>query len=162
AQNGFLFDETVFDNIRYGRPTASRDEIEHAARRAHAHEFIEHQLPHGYQTRVGAGGKLLSGGQRQRIVLARAILRDPDILLLDEATSQIDIDSERLIHASLREFTRNRTTILITHRPELLALADRVVVLEAGEISDVGTHRELLKRSSFIERLEHRELRASA
>jgi len=116
TQEPLLFDDTVFNNIRYGRPQASRDEVLEAAKRAHAHGFIEGELTDGYETVVGTLGGRLSGGQRQRIALARAILRDPAILILDEATSQIDLESEQAIQEVLEEFTRGRTAVIITHR----------------------------------------------
>ena len=134
-------------------PDASRATIEAAARKAHAHAFIIEKLPDGYETLVGPGGSRLSGGQRQRIALARAILRNPEVLILDEATSQIDVESEQLIHNVLEEFTRNRTTFLITHRPSTIALADRVVVMDMGQIVDVGTPNELAGRCELYRRL---------
>ena len=143
TQETLLFNDTVANNIAYGDPGASRATIEAAARKAHAHAFITEKLPEGYDTIVGPVGSRLSGGQRQRIALARAILRNPEMLILDEATSQIDVESEQLIHNVLEEFTRNRTTFLITHRPSTIALADRVVVMDAGQIIDVGTPNEL-------------------
>jgi ATP-binding cassette subfamily B protein/subfamily B ATP-binding cassette protein MsbA len=111
------------------------------------------KLPNGYDSIVGPVGSRLSGGQRQRIALARAILRNPEILILDEATSQIDVESEQLIHNVLEEFTRNRTTFLITHRPSTIALADRVVVMDMGRIIDVGTPGELAERCDLYRRL---------
>jgi subfamily B ATP-binding cassette protein MsbA len=162
TQETLLFDDTVAENIRYGRLEATRAEIVAAAERAHAHQFISEVLADGYETKVGQGGNRLSGGQRQRIALARAILRDPDLLILDEATSQIDVESERLIHQVLEEFTRGRTAFIITHRPSTLALADRIVVMEAGRIVDVGTFPELASRCLLFRKLAHLELRESA
>jgi ATP-binding cassette subfamily B protein/subfamily B ATP-binding cassette protein MsbA len=162
TQETLLFNDTVAENIRYGRAEATRDEIIAAAQRAHAHRFITDVLAEGYDTRVGQGGNRLSGGQRQRIALARAILRDPDILILDEATSQIDVESERLIHQVLEEFTRGRTAFIITHRPSTLELADRIVVMDAGRILDVGTFRELAGRCPMFRRLAHLDLREAA
>jgi ATP-binding cassette subfamily B protein/subfamily B ATP-binding cassette protein MsbA len=157
-----LFDDSVYENIRYGRSEATRDEVYEAARRAHADRFIREVLSEGYDTFVGPHGNRLSGGQRQRIALARAILRDPDILMLDEATSQIDVESERLIHHVLEEFTRNRTALIITHRPSTLELADRIAVMEAGRIVDIGTFRELADRCDLFRRLSHLDMRESA
>jgi ATP-binding cassette subfamily B protein/subfamily B ATP-binding cassette protein MsbA len=162
TQETLLFDDTVADNIRYGNPAATREDVIQAAKRAHAHRFITEVLCDGYETRVGPAGNRLSGGQRQRIALARAILRDPDILILDEATSQIDVESERLIHDVLAEFTRGRTAFIITHRPSTLELANRIVVMDAGRIVDVGTFGELAARCPMFRRLAHLEYRESA
>jgi ATP-binding cassette subfamily B protein/subfamily B ATP-binding cassette protein MsbA len=162
TQETLLFNDSVLENIRYGRPEATQAEIEEAAKRAHAHRFITETLNSGYDTWVGPSGNRLSGGQRQRIALARAILRDPDILILDEATSQIDVESERLIHQVLEEFTKGRTAIIITHRPSTLELADRIVVMDAGRILDVGTFSQLAGRCELFRRLAHIEYRESA
>ncbi len=149
SQETMLFDDSVLENIRYGCPDASDEQVERAARRAHAHEFVERSLPSGYQTRVGPTGNRLSGGQRQRIALARAMLRDPPIFILDEATSQIDPESEQLIYDALRTFIGSRTTVIVTHRAATLGLADRVVVMDRGRVQSTGTHEELLARSGF-------------
>ncbi|MEN6448882.1 MAG: ABC transporter ATP-binding protein, partial [Thermoguttaceae bacterium] len=153
TQETMLFDDTIFNNIRYGAGDATPEQVIAAAKQAHAHRFIEQELPDGYQTQAGALGGRLSGGQRQRIALARAILRDPAILILDEATSQVDLESEQAIQQVLETFTQNRTTILITHRLAVLSLADRIVVMQAGRILDVGRHEELLGRCSLYRRL---------
>ncbi len=153
TQEPLLFDATVFDNIRYGSPGASREQVIEAAKQAHAHRFIVQQLEHGYETMVGSRGSQLSGGQRQRIALARAILRDPSILILDEATSQVDLESEQVIHRVLEQFIRDRTALVITHRLATLALADRIVVMDSGQILDCGNHEELLRRCSLYRRL---------
>jgi subfamily B ATP-binding cassette protein MsbA len=131
TQQTELFNETILYNIRYGRWDASDEEIEAAARKAHAHDFIS-EFPEGYRTMVGPNGFRLSGGQRQRIALARAFLRDAEILVLDEATSQIDVESERLIHEALAHYVQNRTVLMITHRASTLALADAIVEVEHG------------------------------
>lgn len=162
SQTTHLFDDTVANNIRYGSPRATREEIVAAAKKAHADRFIQEKLPDAYETQIGQGGGRLSGGQRQRIALARAILRNPEILILDEATSQIDLESEQLIHQALEEFTAGRTAIMVTHRLSTLSLADRIVVMDAGMIVDVGTHRELLARCPLYQRLHDVQLRQSA
>jgi ATP-binding cassette subfamily B protein/subfamily B ATP-binding cassette protein MsbA len=162
SQEILMFNDTVENNIRYGKPNATMAEIEAAARSAHAHTFITEKLPEGYQSLVGPGGSRLSGGQRQRISLARAILRDPEILLLDEATSQIDIESEQLIFEVLEKFSRDRTTFMITHRTSMISLADRVVVMDQGRIVDAGSHSELVGRCDLYRRLCHFGYRESA
>ncbi|MBL9092440.1 MAG: ABC transporter ATP-binding protein [Planctomycetaceae bacterium] len=162
AQETMLFDDTVLNNIRYGSPRATREQVVAAAEQAHAHKFILEKLEHGYDTVVGPRGSKLSGGQRQRIALARAILRDPAILILDEATSQVDLESEQVIHRVLEKFVRNRTTLIITHRLSTLALADRIVVMNAGKILDVGTHAELIGRCEFYGRLHDIQFREVA
>lgn len=162
TQQTLLFDDTVFNNIRYGSLHASEADVIAAAKKAHAHRFIEEKLDDGYDTIVGPGGGRLSGGQRQRIALARAILRDPDILILDEATSQIDIESEQLIHKALENFVRGRTAIIITHRLSTLELADRILVMQAGQIIDLGTHADLIRRCELYQRLHDIQFRQSA
>ncbi|REJ66491.1 MAG: ABC transporter ATP-binding protein [Planctomycetota bacterium] len=149
TQKTILFDETVLENIRYGSPDATREQVYAAARRARAHDFIQDSLQDGYDTVVGRFGGMLSGGQRQRIALSRALLRDPEILILDEATSEIDLQSELLIHQALEELPHDRTMIIVTHRVGALDLADRIVVMDAGRIVDVGTHAELLGRCEY-------------
>lgn len=158
TQMTMLFSDTIENNIRYGTPGASREEVIEAAKKAHAHEFIS-ELEEGYDSDIGEHGGKLSGGQRQRISLARAILKDPDILLLDEATSQIDPQSEILIHETLKEFVKGRTTILITHRLSTLELADRILVMNEGKIVDCGTHLELMQRCATYRHLRESELR---
>jgi ATP-binding cassette subfamily B protein/subfamily B ATP-binding cassette protein MsbA len=153
TQETMLFDDTIFNNIRYGLPNATRERVIAAAKQAHAHRFIETELPNGYETMAGALGNRLSGGQRQRIALARAILRDPAILILDEATSQVDLESEQAIQQVLEKFTRDRTTVIITHRLAVLSLADRIVVMQGGRILDIGTHDDLLTRCGLYRRL---------
>lgn len=159
TQQTMLFDDTVYNNIRYGSLQATREEIIAAAQRAHAHRFVEDKLERGYDTVVGPGGNRLSGGQRQRLALARAILRDPDILILDEATSQIDVESEQQIHLALEQFVRGRTAIIVTHRLATLDLADRILVMDAGRIADLGTHEELVRRCELYRRLYDIQLR---
>jgi ABC-type multidrug transport system fused ATPase/permease subunit len=157
TQETVLFDDTIANNIAYGNRHARQEEVEAAARKAFAHDFIV-KTRHGYQTRIGEMGTTLSGGQRQRIALARAILRDPSLLILDEATSAADLESEALIQKALKEFTKNRTTIIVTHRLSTLEIADRIVVLENGRIEAVGTHQELLQRSATYQRLRDTQI----
>lgn len=163
TQEPVLFHDTILNNIKYGSPHATDEQAVDAARAAHAHHFIE-QLPNGYDTVVGPMGVGLSGGQRQRIALARAILRDPAILILDEATSQIDVESEQLIQEALEKFIIGRTTIMITHRLSSIGLADRVMLMQDGQIVDIGSHDELLARSAIYRRfhsLQYEDLRAA-
>lgn len=141
-QDVFLFDGSIGENIAYARPTATTDECIAAARAAAAHEFIE-ALPEGYETVIGERGFKLSGGQRQRIAIARAILADPRILILDEATSNLDSHSERLIQQSLGELLRGRTAFVIAHRLSTIRNADKIVVIQDGQIVQVGTHESL-------------------
>jgi ATP-binding cassette subfamily B protein/subfamily B ATP-binding cassette protein MsbA len=133
SQRTELFNRSIMANILYGSPEATEEQARRAAQLAYAEDFIRH-LPDGYATQVGTDGHRLSGGQRQRIALARAILRNPDLLILDEATSQIDMESEFLIRQSLAEFARGRSTLIITHREALLALADEVYQMEEGHL----------------------------
>jgi ABC-type multidrug transport system fused ATPase/permease subunit len=144
----FLFSASVAENIAYGRPDASQEEIERAAERAQAAGFIA-ELPNGYETRVGERGLTLSGGQRQRVAIARALLADPRILVLDDATSSVDASTEQSIKAALREVMAGRTTFVIAHRLSTIALADDIVVLEGGTIVARGTHGQLLERSEL-------------
>ncbi|GGZ78964.1 ABC transporter ATP-binding protein [Streptomyces echinoruber] len=151
-EDSFLFSDTVRNNIAYGRPDATREEIEAAARAAQADRFIA-ELPDGYDTKVGEHGLTLSGGQRQRIALARALLTDPRLLVLDDATSAVDARVEHEIHEALRHVMRGRTTLLIAHRRSTLNLADRIAVLDRGRLVDLGTHEELQERCALYRRL---------
>ncbi len=152
AQDTFLFNDTIFDNIAYGRPTAREEEVFAAARTALAAEFIE-RLPHGYQTVIGERGLKLSGGQRQRISIARALLKDAPILILDEATSHLDTESERLVQQALTALMKRRTVLVIAHRLSTIRQADKIVVLDDGKIAETGTHDELIARRGIYRRL---------
>jgi subfamily B ATP-binding cassette protein MsbA len=144
-QDNILFSGTLEENIRYGRPDASHEEVIAAARAAHAHDFIT-QLRNGYESRVGERGVSLSGGQRQRVAIARVLLKDPRILILDEATSALDSQSEKLIQDATEKLMRNRTAIVIAHRLSTVINANRILVMESGRIVDSGRHAELLAR----------------
>ncbi|MDV7215726.1 ABC transporter ATP-binding protein [Streptomyces prunicolor] len=151
-EDSFLFSDTVRNNIAYGRPDATDEEIRTASRAAQADRFIA-ELPDGYDTTVGEHGLTLSGGQRQRVALARAILTDPRLLVLDDATSAVDSRVEHEIHEALKHVMQGRTTLLIAHRRSTLNLADRIAVLDAGRLADIGTHDELQARSPLYRRL---------
>jgi ATP-binding cassette, subfamily B, bacterial MsbA len=152
TQETILFNATIAENISYGARKPSAEAVVAAAKRAFIHEFIS-ELPDGYETMVGQRGATLSGGQRQRITIARAILRDPAIIIFDEAMSQVDSDSERRIHDAMEEFSEGRTTVLIAHRFATVLSADRIVVIDAGKINDIGPHAELLERCKLYNHL---------
>jgi ATP-binding cassette subfamily B protein len=149
GQDTFLFSASVSDNIRFGSPTASEEEVIAACKAANAHEFIEH-LPQGYKTQVGENGAFLSGGQKQRLAIARAILRDAPILLLDEATSALDSKSEALVQEAIQRLTRDRTTVVIAHRLSTVLGADKICVIEAGALAEEGTAKALLARGGVF------------
>jgi subfamily B ATP-binding cassette protein MsbA len=158
-QETLLFSGSVRENIRYGRLEASDAEVEAAAEAANAHAFIS-ALPDGYDTAVGERGVKLSGGQRQRVAIARAILKDPRILILDEATSALDSESERLVQGALERLMRGRTSIVIAHRLSTVRRADRIAVIVAGELAELGSHAELVARGGLYARLYAMQFRA--
>ncbi|MEZ8646412.1 ABC transporter ATP-binding protein [Vibrio cyclitrophicus ZF205] len=151
-QQPALFSNDVFHNIRYGNPQATDEQVIEAAKKAHAHEFIQN-LPEGYHSFLGERGVRLSGGQRQRIAIARAILKDPNILLLDEATSALDSESEHHVQQALEELMRGRTTIIIAHRLSTIKHADQIAVLDKGQLVDIGDHQSLINSCELYQRL---------
>jgi len=161
AQDTYLFHGSVEDNLRLGRPDASREQIESAARAANAHEFIA-DLPDGYRTMIGERGTRLSGGQRQRIAIARALLMDAPILILDEALSSVDAENEAVIQQALDRLMHGRTTLILAHRLSSVIGADRILVLEAGQVVDSGSHAELIVREGPYRRLMQPQLRGDA
>lgn len=151
-QHTFLFSGSIAENIAYGKPDASMEEIIESAITANAHNFITH-LPSGYDTLVGEHGVRLSGGERQRIAIARALLKRPGILILDEATASLDTESENLIQSALFRIMRQQTTIIIAHRLSTIIRADRIVTINQGSIVEIGTHDELLASGGLYKRL---------
>jgi subfamily B ATP-binding cassette protein MsbA len=152
SQDVVLFDDSIRNNIAFGREDATDEDIVQAAQLAYAHDFVE-RLPEGYQTVVGEKGVKLSGGERQRLAIARAILRDPPLLILDEATSALDTESERVVQLALANLMKNRTTVVIAHRLSTIQQADRIMVMARGSIVEEGTHDELLRRGGQYQRL---------
>ena len=152
SQDAFLFNDTVLNNIALHNPSASKEEVEHAAKVANAHEFIN-EMPLKYETIVGERGSKLSGGQRQRITIARAILKNPPILILDEATSSLDTESERLVQDAINNMMQNRTSIVIAHRLSTIRHADEIIVLQKGKIVERGNHEALLAQGGFYKKL---------
>jgi subfamily B ATP-binding cassette protein MsbA len=158
TQETVLFNDTVRANIAYGLDDVDEARIESAARAAFAHDFIL-DLPRRYDTMIGERGSRLSGGQRQRIAIARALLKDPPILILDEATSALDSESERLVQQALGNLMKGRTTLVIAHRLATVRNADRIIVIDGGEVKETGTHEELLKRGGLYKRLHELQFR---
>ena len=152
SQDPFVFDDTVAANVGYGAPDATRAEIVEAAKAANAHEFVQ-ELPDGYETQIGEGGTTLSGGQRQRLTIARAVLQDPEILVLDEALSHVDNRTGYLIKESIDRLTDGRTTFVIAHRLSTVRDADRIIVVEDGQITQRGSHEELLREPGLYDDL---------
>jgi ATP-binding cassette subfamily B protein len=159
-QDVHLFNDSLLANITYGTPGATRAQAEAAARAANAHEFIA-KLPEGYDTVVGERGAGLSGGQKQRIAIARALLKNPPILILDEATSALDNESEALVQDALKRLAKDRTTLVVAHRLSTVVDADRIVVMKAGYIDDIGTHAELIARGGYYASLFERHARGA-
>ena len=155
-QEPILFATSILDNIRYGRPDATDEEIIEAAKAANADEFVS-AFPKMYQTLVGERGVRLSGGQKQRIAIARAILKDPVMLILDEATSALDVESEHLVQEALERLMENRSSLVIAHRLSTIQHADRVVVLSEGKVVEEGTHDDLLLQEGLYHRLVHKQ-----
>ena len=151
-QENVLFSGTIEDNLKYGKPEATREEIISAAKTANAHDFIM-ALPDGYSTVVGERGAQMSGGQRQRIAIARAILKDPRILIFDEATSALDLASERLIQEAMERVMRGRTTFVIAHRLSTIQKADQILVMDQGRLAENGSHAQLLELGGLYSRL---------
>ena len=151
-QDVYLFAENVMENIRYGRPDATDEEVIRAAKLANAHEFIE-QLPDGYLTDIGQRGVKLSGGQKQRLSIARVFLKNPAILIFDEATSALDNESEKIVQQSMEELAKGRTTFVIAHRLSTIRNAQRILVLTPNGIEEQGTHEELLAKNGIYAKL---------
>jgi len=151
-QETILFHDTILNNIRYGKPGATDEQIIEAAKTAYAHDFIM-EMPHGYHTSIGDRGIRLSGGQKQRICIARALLKNAPILILDEATSALDTESEQMVQKALDNLMTNRTTFVIAHRLSTVIHADKIIVLEKGKIVESGTHTDLLEKDGLYSRL---------
>ena len=149
------------DNIRIGKRDATAEEVMNAARLAQCDEFVN-RMPQGYQTIIGENGETLSGGERQRVSIARALLKDAPIVLLDEATASLDVENETKIQASISELVRNKTVLIIAHRMRTVANADKIVVLENGNVAEMGTPAELRKRNGIFARMVERQTMGKA
>ena len=160
-QDSFLFNNTVSENLLYGKPDATEDELMAAARTANADDFIS-KLPKCFDTELGERGVKLSGGQKQRLALARAILADPKILILDEATSSVDAEAEYLIQQALERVLKGRTALVIAHRLSTIRNADKILVLDSGRIVETGKHTELIQRGGLYSRLYQRQMELTA
>ena len=158
-QDVYLLDTTIEENIRVGRPGATAGQVRDAARRARVDSIVA-RLPHGWDTRVGEGGRLLSGGERQRVAVARALLKDAPVLLLDEATASLDAENEASVHAALTELATSRTVLVIAHRLDTIADADQIAVLDGGRIVECGRHAELLAAGGRYAAFWHERARA--
>ena len=145
-QDTILFSGTICDNLKYGNPNATKAEVEAAARAANAYDFIIN-TPDGWDTMLGEKGIGLSGGQKQRIAIARVFLKNPKLLILDEATSSLDSESEELVQEALDNLMKNRTSIVIAHRLSTIISVDKIIVMDKGEIVEIGNHEELLKKN---------------
>lgn len=152
SQESILFNDTIFNNIAFGKPECTLEEVMQAAKVANAHEFIA-QMEGGYEAKIGERGTKLSGGQRQRISIARAILKNPDILILDEATSALDSESEKLVQDALTNLMKNRTSIVIAHRLSTIQEADKIYVMQDGEIIEEGKHENLMEKGGVYKKL---------
>ena len=155
SQDVFLFDDTLYNNVLYGRPDATETEVATAIKAANLWDFVQQQ-PQGWHTQIGANGNQLSGGQRQRLSIARAILKDAPILLLDEATSALDNESERLVQQALERLMSNRTSIIVAHRLSTIEQADRIIVMDGGRIIEQGSHAELLAKQGYYAALSRK------
>lgn len=151
-QNVYLFHDTIRNNICFGKPEATEEEMISAAKKACCHDFIT-ALPEGYDTVIGEGGGTLSGGEKQRISIARAILKDAPIVILDEATASIDPENEHYIQAAISELTKGKTIITIAHRLATIENADQILVVDNGKIVESGTHKELVTKDGVYKRL---------
>ena len=151
-QESSLFNDTIFNNIAFAKPEATMEEVVAAAKIANAHDFIEN-TENGYQSFVGDRGNRLSGGQRQRICIARAVLANPPIMLLDEATSALDTESEKLVQDALNNLMKNRTSIVIAHRLSTIQHANKIIVIDKGQIMETGTHQELIQQKGIYNKL---------